>query len=65
MNPLQARHPSAAPAVSTTVSATINPDQTQPTPDVRRSGKLTGRTGQLSAFDRLIWGSGQEPVIEG
>lgn len=65
MNPLQARRPSVAPVVSTTVSATINPDQTQLTPDVRRSGKLTGRTCQVPAFDRLIWGSGQEPVIEG
>jgi hypothetical protein len=65
MNQLHARRPSAAPVVSTIpVGPTINPDRTNATPDVPPSGKFRSR-GQLSAFDRLIWGRGQEPVIEG
>jgi hypothetical protein len=44
---------------------TITRDRTKPTPNVPASDAHTGRTGQLSTFDRLIWGRGQEPVIEG
>jgi hypothetical protein len=44
---------------------TINRDRTKTTPDVPPSATLTGRIGQSSTFDRLIWGRGQEPVIEG
>jgi hypothetical protein len=66
MNRLHARRPSAAPVVSTIpVGPTTNLDRSNATPDVPLSGKLGGRIGQLSAFDRLIWGRGQEPVIEG
>jgi hypothetical protein len=66
MNQLHARRPSAAPVVLTIpVEPTINRERTNATPDVSPSGKPTGRIGQLLAFDRLIWGTGQEPVIEG
>jgi hypothetical protein len=65
MSPLHVRRSSTDRVVSTVaVGGTINPDRT-PTRGVSPSDTPRDRLGQLSAFDRLIWGRGQEPVIEG
>jgi hypothetical protein len=64
----QPRHgrPSAGVLFSiTALGTTINPDSTQPAPEVAPPHGPSGAAGQLSTFDRLIWGRGQEPVIEG
>src|SRR5262249_9126055 len=49
----------------TAPGTTINPDRTEPTPDVPSSDRRTVRARQSSRFDRLIWGRRQERVIEG
>jgi len=68
MNRLRLFGPSAALAVSTISSIVAlggRGDGRTPTPECQESASDAPATsnGQVSLFDRLTWGSGQEPVI--